>query len=375
MESEKAVSSSLDPLGQISKASSQLSSQLAELLSSQTSELVVDGGSRSTGGGISLLELKNHLLTSYLHNLTNLLIIRLSQTSHPSTLAFEKKELGEWSSSIVQQLVWLRLVFERLRPLEARLKYQIDKLLKTVLELDQHSFSNTAAEIDHVMNDPLSFKPNPAALEAPTDTQQDREGAQEESTSGAYEQQKEDRRSKEVYRPPRVAPVAYPEAPTKTKRIAPAPVALREHVSLATMAPLPESTTGLSNTAAKSSNRAKALARMNEYEEANMTRLFSTKKDAKRRRNDEAAVALGIETSAASKNHKRKLGALEGEFDGVLSEISRKSDRYSDHLGSSSKPHNKNKNSDHQFGSNRNNNNQKFKRKGAFDKALKKISK
>ncbi|KAI9611922.1 hypothetical protein H4Q26_008007 [Puccinia striiformis f. sp. tritici PST-130] len=341
---ETQLSSSLEPLGQITKASSQLSTQLDELLDSQSTDNKV-----SASSGISLLDLKNHLLTSYLHNLTNLLIIRISQNNGILKLGKNQEESLS-NRKIVEQLVWLRLVFERLRPMEARLKYQIDKLIKTVQELDHHSFSNPNAAIDHVMNDPLSFRPNPAALEGANDTAED-----DESGSIDNGRNKEEQRSTEVYRPPRVAPVAYPETKSaKTKRVAPAPIALREHVSLSTSGPQPESTTGLSNTV----------------------------KDAKRRKNDEANIALGIQTSATNKNVKRKLGALEGEFDGVLSEINRSSDRYDHHLGgpSSSKHNRPNKNlasaedGNGLFSHSSSNGNRKFKKKGAFDKAIKKIS-
>ena len=44
---------------------------------------------------------------------------------------------------------------------------------------------------------------------------------------------------------------------------------------------------------ASSSSRAKALARMEEFEEENFTRLVQSKKDARKRRRDEADVALG----------------------------------------------------------------------------------
>ncbi|PLW15513.1 hypothetical protein PCANC_15668 [Puccinia coronata f. sp. avenae] len=378
MEAEPTVHSSLELFGQISSTSGHLNTQLDELLDGESTDAIVEDGRTTTSCGISLLDLKNHLLTSYLHNLTNLLIVRISQTNG-IPLQTPEKAAGLSSSQIVQQLVWLRLVFERVRPLESKLKYQIDKLLKTVQELDQHSFSNPSAEIDHMMNDPLSFKPNLAALEAPqASEQQEGDAHMAPILEKDGRQIREEGRSQEIYRPPRVAPVAYPEANpnNKSKRMAPAPVALREHVSLASTAPLPESTTGLSNTAAKSSNRAKALARMNEYEEENMTRLFSTKKDARRRRNDEAAIALGIESSAASKDQKRKLGALEGEFDGVLSEIAKKSDhRYSDHLGSANLPHKKLSTASKSPGFGPSSGNRKFKKKGAFDKALKKISK
>jgi U3 small nucleolar ribonucleoprotein protein LCP5 len=151
MEAEPTVHSSLELLGQISSTSGHLNTQLDELLDGESTDAIVEDGRTTTSCGISLLDLKNHLLTSYLHNLTNLLIVRISQTNG-IPLQTPEKAAGLSSSQIVQQLVWLRLVFERVRPLESKLKYQIDKLLKTVQELDQHSFSNPSAEIDHMMN-------------------------------------------------------------------------------------------------------------------------------------------------------------------------------------------------------------------------------
>lgn len=373
MEVDQRLRSPIEPLQQIINGSEQLNLQLDDLLSN---EFTTSNAQDSTSApGISLLDLKNQILTSYLHNLTNLLILRISQATTPGPLSREEEDeqaIPDPSDQrIVEELVWLRLVFEKLRPIEGRLRYQINKLLKTVEELDQRAFSNPEAEINHVINDPLSFKPNPAALEGADDGKPSLDPTQEISEPNT--QLKEDHKAKEIYRPPRVAAVAYPEpTSSKPKRIGLAPVALREHASLSTSAPLPEATTGLSNTAAKSSNRAKALARMTEYEEANMTRLYNSKKDSRRRRDDEAAIALGIETSSSSnRKHKRKLGALEGEFDGVLNEISRKSDRYKDHLAPASdhRPRIQQSSSTSLF------NSRKPKKKGAFDKALKKIQK
>jgi len=70
--------------------------------------------------GISLLSLKNHLLLSYLHHLVALFTLKLSSTSLTST------EGGQ----VVASLVKLRVVLEKVAPLEQKLKYQVEKLVR-----------------------------------------------------------------------------------------------------------------------------------------------------------------------------------------------------------------------------------------------------
>jgi U3 small nucleolar ribonucleoprotein protein LCP5 len=88
----------------------------------------------ATDSGLSFLELKNKLFMSYLIDLTFLVWNKL-----------KGKQL-EGNDSI-KRLVELRTVLEKLRPIHNRLKYRIDKLIKT---------SNTGS-ID--ANDPLRLKP------------------------------------------------------------------------------------------------------------------------------------------------------------------------------------------------------------------------
>ena len=52
----------------------------------------------------------------------------------------------------VDRLVEIRTVLERVRPIDQKLQYQVDKLVKTAA-------TGVVAE-----NDPLHFKPNPANL-------------------------------------------------------------------------------------------------------------------------------------------------------------------------------------------------------------------
>jgi len=67
--------------------------------------------------GISLLDVKNDVLLSYLHNLAFLSLLRL-------------RSAPVRGSPAVDDLVRLRLLLERaVRPLEAKLKYQIDKVV------------------------------------------------------------------------------------------------------------------------------------------------------------------------------------------------------------------------------------------------------
>lgn len=94
--------------------------------------------------------------------------------------------------------------------------------------------------------------------------------------------------------------------------------------------PYVESTSGLSVTPALQSRKAKKLADIERYEEENFTRLFMTKKDAKRRRMDEEDVAMGGTGSredlmSGSKGVRgKKASGFENEFDDLLSSIGKK---------------------------------------------------
>jgi U3 small nucleolar ribonucleoprotein protein LCP5 len=63
------------------------------------------------------------------------------------------------------------------------------------------------------------------------------------------------------------------------------------------------------------------LQRMNEFEEDNMTRLVMTKRDLKRREEDEAALNMGYGVGGPSRSRSRRQGL--GRRDGIL-ERSRK---------------------------------------------------
>lgn len=123
-----------------------------------------------------------------------------------------------------------------------------------------------------------------------------------------------------MYQPPRVAAVSY--EPERKCRDRNAPALLSEFASTLDGAPILESTTGLSirpvskHTNSTSAKRAAELRRMDEFEEENMTRLVTTKREAKRRRDDEEALALGY--GVGGKGRNRRQNGLEAELEGVL---------------------------------------------------------
>lgn len=123
--------------------------------------------------GISLLQIRINAMISYL---MSLLVVIASKVN------------GKDISPIVPNLVNQRIVLEKTKPLEIKLKYQIDKLVKQTQNI-QPEFE----ELKEV--DVLQFKPNIKEFT------KDQEG----KTDG-------------IYKPPRIQPMAYNEKKSLTDK-------------------------------------------------------------------------------------------------------------------------------------------------------------
>jgi len=98
------------------------------------------------------------------------------------------RALNSTTICVIDRLVEIRTVLERMRPVEHKLRYQIDKLLKI-------ASSGKLAE-----NDPLQFKANPGNLLNKVD----------DSGESSEEEVKETRSKKSgVYVPPKLAATPY----------------------------------------------------------------------------------------------------------------------------------------------------------------------
>ncbi|TFK29828.1 hypothetical protein FA15DRAFT_663101 [Coprinopsis marcescibilis] len=260
--------------------------------------------------GISLLSSKQHVLISYLRSLALISARRAlghtlnerSQTLQVfSALSREPRgnDLGDQIDSTIEG----RIILEKIGALESRMRYQIGKLLKSAED------SSTAEAV----NDPLSFRPNPANLA------DDGTGHSDEEKTVSEQVSKSD-----VYRPPQLAPMPYVEKPSKKeRRRGPIPTALSQ-LAADPSRPHVESTTGLGGIPSLASGRAKYLKQLTEYEEDNFTRVVTKKSEAKRRARDEEDLALGGDLAdSGSGRRRRRAGGLEDEFGDVLRSVER----------------------------------------------------
>lgn len=162
-------------------------------------------------------------------------------------------------------------------------------------------------------SDPLAFKPNPADL-------LNQEMSEDEDEDGGRDDDAADRDG--IYRPPKLAPVPYTEQPKgkDKKRAGPVPTALSHLARLDPSMPHLESTSGLGSTPALMSKRAQELQRMVEFEEENFTRLVMKKKEMRKRKQDEANIALG---GIGEGGRHGRGGGLEDEFSDILRSVGR----------------------------------------------------
>ncbi|KAJ5679964.1 hypothetical protein N7462_008208 [Penicillium macrosclerotiorum] len=181
--------------------------------------------------GISLLDTKSEILLSYLHNLVFLIILQLRQTSLGSGFGERDNAIDvSLRDEAVKKLVELRVFLDRgVRPLESRLKYQIDKVIKAAENAermegpaslpgskktskahgtktegssdddDASSSGHESSDEDEENMDEMSYRPNVAAFsKAKVDQKQPQsKSAREEPSDG-------------IYRPPKIMPTALP---------------------------------------------------------------------------------------------------------------------------------------------------------------------
>nr|XP_046227062.1 neuroguidin [Scatophagus argus] len=158
----------------------QLLNSLTEQVASVTShvrELLtkVKDGAFKTSKGLSFLDLRYHLLLFYLQDLTHLISI--------------KTEGGKIKDSeALNRVVTVRTILEKMRPLDHKLKYQIDKLVRTAV-------TGSLAE-----NDPLQLRPNPENLISKLSESEESEGEAEKKAAPS---------SGKKYVPPKIAAVHY----------------------------------------------------------------------------------------------------------------------------------------------------------------------
>ena len=227
--------------------------------------------------GISLFDTKNELFLSYLEHLTFLILVKLrnlKSSAQPSNGASNSPQ-GESDipTAVVQQLVELRIYLERgVRPLESRLRYQLDKVVRAAADAETAAAATTtngaALSRFHAGPeiDPLSYRPNPAAFRRPV----------------APAPALEDAEKPEPYRPPRIAPTLPPDfdsarRPPRERR--PQRSALLEEFIEDELSGAPTTQASIGSARERAGQRQRTARERrkederNQYEEENMVRL------------------------------------------------------------------------------------------------------
>ncbi|KAH0386812.1 hypothetical protein KCU92_g2317, partial [Aureobasidium melanogenum] len=167
--------------------------------------------------GITLLDAKNELFLSYLQTLAlrNLAVIRSAKDG--------KTNAGDFDDQLVRDLVKHRVYLEKgVRPLEDRLKYQIDKVVRAAEDEargavqkaavakrsaaaaasaasddEENSDEDDGSDSEADSDDGLAFRPNPGALTRPSEATEPTSSKREEASDG-------------IYRPPRINATTMP---------------------------------------------------------------------------------------------------------------------------------------------------------------------
>lgn len=305
------------PTGRV-QGLSVLVENLTSCLTSSVSSLPAVRKDASTGvsieppqDGISLLDTKSEILLSYLHNLVFLIIFQLRNASNNTDATVQSADTS-LRDEAVKKLVELRVFLDRgVRPLEGRLKYQVDKVIKAAEDADRNehepkprkarkaadgnasgsdegssdedvsgSEANNDEDSDEDM-DEMAYRPNVAAFS---------KGKPEEKQSRSKATTKEP--SDGIYRPPKIMPTALPAADRRERedRRPRRSNVIDEFVSAEmSSAPMAEPSIGSTIVAGgrqtKSKKDREHEADRTRYEETNFVRLpKETKKELAKRR-------------------------------------------------------------------------------------------
>ncbi|KAG9199381.1 hypothetical protein G6514_008540 [Epicoccum nigrum] len=247
--------------------------------------------------GISLLDVKNELLLSYLQNLVFLILLKLRARSSGESSHLHPQD------EVVQKLVELRIYLEKgVRPLENRLKYNIDKIIRSADDAARRtaqasakpktqparnatgsddSDADSAAGSDQTADseDEMAYAPNKAAVLR----------AQPEEPSARDRDSARDG----IYRPPKITPMAMPTTEGRAERRDRRPnksATLDEFIATElSSAPMAEPSIGSTITHGgrhtKSEKERREEHERREYEESNFTRLAPKSKKELRKEN------------------------------------------------------------------------------------------
>lgn len=261
-----------------------------------TTEMVKDG-ELPTQHGLSFLDVKNHALEQYLLDLQFLMLSKCQEASacRPST---------------VERLIETRVLLEKLRPIETKLRFQIDKTIKSSVAVADNSTETGL----------LQYKPRLDAMkfaedEANDDDDEEIDSDDADGTPKVKKVKKDGASKKNIYRPPKILSMPYEEEgdidkPIKRKEVQ------RRAVSSRILAEMKEDLLDVPAEIRQGSMAQQVLNKSDRerlsYEESNYMRIPITKQDKKQRamamRSGSLAYAFGDITGSKKSGTKKSGG-------------------------------------------------------------------
>ncbi|RAL03694.1 small subunit rRNA maturation protein LCP5 [Aspergillus ibericus CBS 121593] len=270
--------------------------------------------------GISLLDTKSDLLLSYMQTLVFLVIFQLRGLKSSTEDADTNESLPE---DIVKKLVELRVYLDRgVRPLEGRLKYQVDKVIKAAEDAeraergavpkktqadkktrdeasgsedgssDSEGDSEDEEDEDEEDIDEMAYRPNVSSFSKKVEPEARMDKATRQAPSDG------------IYRPPKIMPTALPTTESRERRErAPRRSNVIDEFVSAEMSSAPMAEPSIGSTIVRGGRQTKSKkdrereAERTRYEETNFVRLAKeSKKDrAKRLRAEGPSNTFGGE--------------------------------------------------------------------------------
>ncbi|KAI1141994.1 hypothetical protein F5Y05DRAFT_369384 [Hypoxylon sp. FL0543] len=261
-------------------------------------------GIEPTKDGVSLLDVKNELLLSYLQNLVFLILIKIRNAKNSGAENMDEEDKTDLSDTVVKKLVELRLYLDKgVRPLEEKLQFQLDKILRAADEADRIAAqaakdAESGSDSDEESRDSdedasenegrsrpaldasaKQFAPSFSNFAPPSQPVGMAAAAATEDKTGAY-------------RPPKITPTVMPTAERRERgeRRPMKSATMDEYISteLSTM-PVAEPSVGTTIVSGgrkvKTASERREEDRRREYEETNFVRLpKESKKDRAKRR-------------------------------------------------------------------------------------------
>ncbi|KAM0432909.1 hypothetical protein ACHAPT_004614 [Fusarium lateritium] len=239
--------------------------------------------------GISLLDVKNELLLSYLQNLVFLILLKLRNSKSDSEKSDDDD--SELDESVRSKLVELRLYLERgARPLEEKLRFSIDRFLRTADDVERE---RKAAEMEQKESGSEDESEDDSEEESGTEAISSRPGKNSAApklgtmVGDVAAEKSRDGGASGVYRPPRreAQVMDAPQRRDKSARRGIKSHTMEEFVaSELSSAPLAQPSIGTTivqgGRKMKTDAERKEEAERREYEETNFTRLpKESKKD------------------------------------------------------------------------------------------------